>query len=63
MCEHESISGFKAGKRFKKKDKLFKEDKFGNATGNHLHCSFGISDKKYTSKTMGSGWCENNKKA
>lgn len=63
MCEHMSVSGFKAGKTYKKGTKLFTENSYGNASGPHLHCSFGISDKAHTSKTMGTGWGKNSKGA
>lgn len=56
MAEHMSTSGFKVGKKYKQGAKLFTENMFGNATGNHIHWSMGISDKPYN----GGFWTKNN---
>lgn len=60
LAEHMSVSGFKVGKVYKKGTKLFVENRFGNASGNHLHVTFAISDNKVA---LGSGWRKNNKNA
>lgn len=61
MVEHMSVSGLKAGRTYKQGAKMFTEHKYGNATGNHLHVSVGISDNKISN--IGSGWRRNSRKA
>ena len=65
MSEHQDNNEMKAvGKKYAIGEKMFREAANGNATGNHLHMSFAFSmNKKLTSKTMGSGWKKNSKKA
>lgn len=60
LAEHMSVSGFKVGKVYKKGEKLFTEGRYGNASGNHLHVTFAISDNKVA---LGSGWRKNNRGA
>lgn len=70
MCEHQDNSEMGAvGHVYKQGEKMFREGKNGNATGNHLHTSFSWSDKKHPvkkvngeriAKTFGSGWIKNN---
>lgn len=60
LAEHMSVSGFKVGKTYKKGTKLFLEGAYGNASGNHIHSSWGISDKAVP---LGSGWRRNSKGA
>ena len=60
MAEHMSVSGFKVGKTYKKGTRLFNENSYGNASGPHIHLSVGWSKSK---KSLGSGWCKNNKGA
>lgn len=64
MCEHQDNGEMASvGHIYKKGDKMFREGKNGNASGNHLHWSCGYSDKAHTSKTMGTGWGKNSKGA
>lgn len=60
MAEHESVAGFKVGQVYKKGAKLFTENKYGNATGNHIHLSCGWSE---SAVALGSGWRKNSKGA
>lgn len=60
MVEHESVKGFKVGQKIRKGEKMFTENKYGNATGNHLHFSCGWSK---SIKDLGSGWRKNSKGA
>lgn len=60
MAEHESVSGFKVNQTYKKGQPLFTENKYGNATGNHIHLSCGWSK---SAKALGSGWRKNTKGA
>lgn len=58
--EDEDLKKYRVGQTFKQGDKMFREGKDGNATGNHFHieintCSF--------SKLSGNGWLKNNKGA
>lgn len=64
MSEHQDNAEMAAvGHVYAKGEKVFREGKNGNATGYHLHVSFGVSDKKLTKNTMGSGWKKNSKGA
>lgn len=60
LAEHMSVSGHKVGRTFKRGAKLFTEGRYGNASGNHIHWSTAISDKKVA---LGSGWRKNSKGA
>lgn len=60
MAEHMSVSGVKAGKVYKQGAKMFTENRYGNASGNHIHWSMGISDNKVS---LGSGWRKNTRGA
>lgn len=58
--EDEDLKKYKVGQIFKQGDKMFREGKDGNATGNHFHievntCAF--------SKLTNNGWTRNNKGA
>lgn len=64
MSEHQDNSEMgEVGHVYKQGTKMFREGSNGNATGNHLHVSFGFSTTKQTAKTMGTGWIKNSKGA
>ena len=58
MVEHPEdydLRRLKVGQRFKRGEKIFREGKDGNATGNHFHISVGTGD------IIGNGWSSNGK--
>lgn len=55
--EDDDLSKIKVGQKFKRGDKVCREGKDGNATGNHFHMSFGCG------KIEGNGWKQNSKGA
>ena len=59
MAEHESVAGFKVGRKYAKGTRLFLEGRAGNATGNHIHLSCGWAKDK-DDVSFGSGWVQNN---
>lgn len=63
MVEHESVKGFKRGQVYKQGSALFREGKYGNATGNHLHVSCGVSKKTINIGGRYSGWKRNSRGA
>lgn len=64
MSEHQDNKEMgEVGHVYKQGTKMFREGSNGNATGNHLHVSFGFSKTKQTAKTMGTGWVKNSKGA
>jgi hypothetical protein len=51
----DDLKKLKLGQIFKRGEKMFREGTDGNATGNHLHLSFGKG------KISGNGWAKNTK--
>ena len=61
MCEHQTISDMPAqGAMIREGAKMWREAACGNATGNHLHISFGYSSSV---RSIGTGWTRNSKGA
>lgn len=58
--EDEDLKKYKVGQTFKQGDKMFREGKDGNATGNHFHIE--ISTCAFN-KLSNKGWIKNNKGA
>lgn len=61
MSEHQDNREMgKVGHVYRQGEKMFREAANGNATGNHLHVSFGYAK---TLKALGSGWTRNSRGA
>lgn len=56
--EDDDLSKYKVGQKFKQGDKLFREGKDGNATGNHFHIE--VNTCKF-SALSNNGWAKNSK--